>query len=314
MADLILAIGTPHASLINTPASEWDRLRVKDEHDKRMDYQELLKKAPPWIDREITPERMQEKWDACVRGAEALGEILREKNPDILLVVGDDQYEVFRDDNMPTFAIFNGSEMPLVKRKNWWNPDKEDSESRSALPGEPDLANHLINFLCADGFDITRTNRIDPQTGLGHAFAIPYARYLPDREVAMVPFMVNTYFPPNTPTPRRCYNLGKSLRRAINAWESDKTVALVASGGLSHQIIDEEIDRWTLDALVEKDAQTLCSLPVDRLTRGTSEIRNWIIVGGAVEDMDMTLIDYITGYRSPAATGCAGAFAYWTQK
>jgi hypothetical protein len=128
----------------------------------------------------------------------------------------------------------------------------------------------------------------------------------------MVPFMINTFFPPNQPTPRRCYAVGQALRRAIEAWDRDVTVGIVASGGLSHTIIDEEIDRMTVDAILEKDAAALTSLPRERLNLGTSEIRNWITVAGAMEPMTPQLIgDYIPAYRSPAGTGCGMAFAYW---
>ena len=81
--------------------------------------------------------------------------------------------------------------------------------------------------------------------------------------------------------------------------------------GLSHSVIDEELDWMVLDAMTAKDAEALCALPVDRLIRGTSEIRNWIVVAGAVEPTDMTIVDYVPYYRSPAGTGCAGGFTYW---
>jgi hypothetical protein len=58
----------------------------------------------------------------------------------------------------------------------------------------------------------------------------------------MVPVMVNTYYPPNQPTPKRCYAFGQAVRKAIESWDSNKRVALMASGGLSHVVIDEEID------------------------------------------------------------------------
>ncbi len=66
-----------------------------------------------------------------------------------------------------------------------------------------------------------------------------------------------------------------------------------------------------LKALQDKDAAHLTTLPVELLNSGTSEIRNWITVAAMVEDKDMTLVDYVPCYRSPASTGCAMAFAYW---
>ena len=109
----------------------------------------------------------------------------------------------------------------------------------------------------------------------------------------------------------RCYALGKALRRSIETWDADARVVVIASGGLSHSVIDEELDWMVLDAMTAKDAEALCALPVDRLIRGTSEIRNWIVVAGAMEPTDMTIVDYVPYYRSPAGTGCAGGFTYW---
>ncbi|MBI3061855.1 MAG: extradiol ring-cleavage dioxygenase, partial [Deltaproteobacteria bacterium] len=126
-----------------------------------------------------------------------------------------------------------------------------------------------------------------------------------------VPVMVNTYYPPNQATPKRCYALGQAVRRAIESWNSDLRVAVMASGGLSHMVIDEELDRATLDALANRDREKLWSLPRQKLRGGTSEILNWVALAGAVEPMEMKLVDYIPGYRSPAATGCGMAFAYW---
>ena len=127
----------------------------------------------------------------------------------------------------------------------------------------------------------------------------------------MIPVMVNTYYPPNQPTPKRCYAFGRAVRRAIESWDSDKRVAVMASGGLSHVIIDEDIDQMTLDGLRNEDPELLWRLPRERLRGGTSEILNWVALAGAVGPMKMTLVDYVTTYRSPAATGCGMGFAYW---
>jgi hypothetical protein len=265
------------------------------------------------MQKEITEEKLQERYEACVAGVQKVKAVLDEVNPDVLVIVGDDQHEQFLDDNMPIFAIYHGDEMFTVQRRApWADNGQRPEDSRPVIKGEPDLAMHLIRELCGEGFDIARTNKQREGVGLGHAFINPYMRYLPDRDMPIVPFMVNTYFPPNTPTPRRCYALGQGLRNAIESWKSDKRVCLVASGGLSHSIIDEELDHQVLDALVEKDADTLRALPMEKLIRGTSEIRNWILVAGAMEPMQMTIVDYVPYYRSEAGTGCGGGFTYWT--
>jgi aromatic ring-opening dioxygenase catalytic subunit (LigB family) len=169
----------------------------------------------------------------------------------------------------------------------------------------------LIRELNGAEFDIARCNRLRKEIGVGHAFSFLYRRLLPGSKVPMVPVMVNTYYPPNQPTPRRCYALGQAVRRAIDSWKSDKRVALVASGGLSHVVIDEEIDAMAIDGLKNKKPETLFSLPREKLKGGTSEILNWVALAGAMEDRELEYLQYVTTYRSPAATGCGMGFAYW---
>ena len=78
-------------------------------------------------------------------------------------------------------------------------------------------------------------------------------------------------------------------------------------------IVDEEIDRALLDAIVSKNAQALCSLPADRLNLSTSELRNWIVVAGAMEPANPTvLLDYMPMYRTPAGTGNGCALVSWS--
>jgi hypothetical protein len=134
---------------------------------------------------------------------------------------------------------------------------------------------------------------------------------LPGSRIPIVPVMVNTYYPPNQPTPRRCYKFGKAVRKAIESWDSPRRVALMASGGLSHVVIDEEIDQMVIEGLKNKKPEILFRLPRERLWGGTSEILNWVALAGAMEDRALRYLEYVTTYRSPAATGCGMGFAYW---
>ena len=85
----------------------------------------------------------------------------------------------------------------------------------------------------------------------------------------------------------------------------------MASGGLSHFTVDEELDREVIRALSEKDADALQGLPRRRLNSGNSEIRNWICAGVALEHLDLRCVTYCPGYRTPAGTGTGLCFAQW---
>jgi hypothetical protein len=131
--------------------------------------------------------------------------------------------------------------------------------------------------------------------------------------VPIVPIMLNTYYPPNQPTPGRSYALGRAVRQAVAEWDPGKRVAVIASGGLSHIVLDEPLDRQILDGLQDHDPAKYTAIPRGKLRGGTSEVLNWVALGGAVGPMEMTLLDYIPGYRSQPSTGCGMAFASWAQ-
>ena len=109
----------------------------------------------------------------------------------------------------------------------------------------------------------------------------------------------------------RCYNLGRSIAKAIKAWDTDKKVAVVGSGGLSHFLVDEEIDQLALKGMKERDSEAIAALPRYRLNSGSSEILNWVTAAAACEHLEMDLVEYVPVYRSPAGTGGGWGFAIW---
>ncbi len=334
MANIVLGIAFSHGGFLHVPVEKLHLVREKDQNDTRFNYAELAAHPRPGIEEEITDERMMKKYDDCMKSLGVLKNTLDKISPDVLVVVGDDQHENLMYDNMPVFCIYRGPSVEVVKRprsqqsprggpgeeekrRQYGNTMRALSEVGERAPGlksyacDPELAEHLIRYLVEEGFDVACSNKLKPEIGLGHAFTALYKDIMPDGRIPIVPFMVNTFYPPNQPTPRRCYELGQALTKAIEAWDSDKRVAVVASGGLSHAIIDEDIDRATIDGLQKKDKNKLYSLPVEKLVLGTSENRNWIVMGGALEHLPMQLIDYVPRYRTIAGTGCAMGYAQW---
>jgi hypothetical protein len=318
MARVVLGVGSSHSPQVSVPWHKWHLLREKDETDKRLDYRSLLRRAGHDMDSQLTERCWQERGEAVERAVVALRREIQRAEPDVVVIFGDDQHEQFLDDNLPMLAIYHGRELPVAGRHARGNPSAWKSfeegvwaETRPTYRAGSELAEHLIAGLAEAEFDVARTNRLRESVGVGHAFAFLYRRLLPGTEVPVVPVMVNTYYPPNQPTSGRCYALGQAVRRAIETWQTDARVAVMASGGLSHVIMDEPLDRQVIDALERKDVQALRCLPRKQLVGGTSEILNWVAVAGVMESEPMHLIDYVPGYRSPAATGCGMAFAYW---
>jgi OH-DDVA oxygenase/3-O-methylgallate 3,4-dioxygenase len=305
MAQVVLGIGHSHTPQISVDPEEWPNLGRTEQPSPHI---------PEDLDAQLELDCFREK-HARVQGAvKQLGQLLRSTDVDAIVIFGDDQHEQFHDDNMPAVAIYHGDQVavhPSTARGGGRFPPLHLEETASEYPNSADLANHLLTSLTAQEFELTRCNELKAERGVGHAFSFLYQRLWPECQVPIVPIMVNTYYPPNQPTPRRCHNLGKAVRQAIGTWTGGERVAVLASGGLSHIVIDEPLDQQVLDALKAKDTAALHALPRELLKGGTSEILNWVALDGAVGELPMTLIDYIPGYRSRPSTGCAMAFAYW---
>jgi hypothetical protein len=127
----------------------------------------------------------------------------------------------------------------------------------------------------------------------------------------MLPILLNTYFPPNTPTAARCFEIGTKLAAALAASESAARVAVLASGGLSHFLCEEAFDQRFLAALRSRDIDALAQIPQEALLSGSSEIRNWITVAGMVGHLELDFIEYIPVRRTPLGTGIGLAFVTW---
>ncbi|MDE3073938.1 MAG: extradiol ring-cleavage dioxygenase [Chloroflexota bacterium] len=310
MADIVLGIGTSHTPQISTPWEHWPDLGKT---------QEVSPAIPENLEEQLDPKVHERKHAAVQQAVKKLGDVLQSaKGLDAIVIFGDDQHEQFRDENMPAVAIYHGETFSIKPRPHnpnapaWMEYERKGWENtRTDYPNAVGLANHLIESLTEQEFEVSRCSQLREGQGIGHAFSFLYRRLWPDCEVPIVPVMLNTYYPPNQPTPKRCYALGQAVREAVQEWKGGDRVAIIASGGLSHIVIDEPLDYQVIDALRAHDRVKLAALPRDKMRGGTSEILNWVALAGAVGPLDMTLVDYIPGYRSKPSTGCAMTFAQW---
>jgi hypothetical protein len=142
------------------------------------------------------------------------------------------------------------------------------------------------------------------------------ARQRRGRSTPNVPVYQNTFFPPSQSTAKRSYRFGQVIKEAIESWPLEKRVAVFASGGMSHFVIDEAFDRKFVGALKSRDKDYLTSIPLKDLQSGTSELKSWISLAGLLEGASAEVheIDYVPCYRSPAGTGTANGFYWWDMK
>ena len=335
MAEIVFGLGTSHGPLLALPPESWPLRAADDRKNPALEYRgstyawddlrEL--RAAENIEAQIELDVRVERHARCQESIAELGRRLRKANPDVLVIVGDDQHEWYQPDNMPTFAVFYGdhvynrppakglekkSKALAMAAMNYRTPEDVRYET------EADLAMEIIMQSKQDGFDIatsaTSPHNDDGMIGIGHAFGFVQRRICLDDSLPFVPILLNTFFPPNQATPKRCFEFGQMLARAIKGWKSDKKVAVVASGGLSHFVIDEDFDARMIAAFKSNDAAGLTGEPDELFRSGSSETKNWITSAGALSEsgLSVDMFDYVPCYRSEAGTGNAMGFATWT--
>jgi len=329
MADIVVGIAASHTPQLSSGVDMWPDHAERDRRNPFLlgkdaryhTYDELLATADPAIESELAPQVWDAKYRRGQEAVEALTSYLAKAQADIAIVIGDDQRELFQDDGIPAFACFTGTElvdmpasgaarerMPKGILAASWAVHGHSAQSH---PVQSDLSAHIAEQLAWDDFDLTVVRQQPAGRTLGHAFTFPRYRLGLAASTPIVPLFVNTYYPPNVPSAARCYELGRALRRAVETWDTAARVAVIASGGLSHFVVDEELDRAVLAAITARNGGVLGALSRDQLRSGTSEILNWIVAAGALEALSATVIDYVPGYRTPAGTGAGMAFVRW---
>jgi catalytic LigB subunit of aromatic ring-opening dioxygenase len=309
MAQMVAAYGSSHSPMLASRIEDWqggflgrDQARqFVDLDGNPCNYQGLLARAPTDALQRIAPERL------AIRHGEAMAAMARLRDDvaaarlDALVIVGDDQEELFQQDNMPAIGIYYGG---TIRGRLPYQQQVQEAD----YPCHAALARHLIAALQQDGFDLSVTRGLSGEQREGHAYSFVHRFYIADA-VPIVPVFLNAYYPPNQPSPARCLALGEALRRAIEAFPQQARIGVMASGGLSHFVVDEAFDGAVIDALRRKDAAFFRDAPLYKLMSGSSEIRNWICLAGAVGPLDLVWASYVPGYRTPALSGTGLCFA-----
>jgi 3-O-methylgallate 3,4-dioxygenase len=327
----VLGFGSSHTPMLLASDETLPRFLETDQKIKHRDkegrpttYTELLEKADPKMAALTAPEELVAR-QTKVRAAGAhLSKTLNNSGLDVLIVMSDDQDEAYLEDARPAFAIYYGDtilnsneqhEQYYQRFPEWYVKNRQaffEDKAPREYPVDSKLALHLIAYLMDHGFDPASSKRMREGEGEGHGMAYVHRRLMDaSRPIPIVPVFLNTYFPPNQPRPKRCYELGQAVRKAVEAFSGDTRVGIIASGGLSHFLVDEDFDRAILKACADKNANFLQNLPRNKLNSGSSEILNWVGIAGACEHLDLNWFEYVPGYRTPAGTGTGLSFAIW---
>ncbi|MBT3792153.1 MAG: protocatechuate 3,4-dioxygenase [Rhodospirillales bacterium] len=339
MAKIVYGFGSSHGPLLSTPPERWDLRAADDRKNPAHPYKNHVYSFPELVEARASERNFADEASIEARtgrhernqaAMDHLSEKVAEIDPDVVVIVGDDQHEWFLQQVQPAFTVYCGNQVVNTAL------DVEKMKTKSpgialamkaqyppvdkTYPVPRDLGKAIIKRAVEDEFDVTASMEQPTNAkgliGIGHAFGFICRRILRDRPVPILPILLNTYFPPNQPTAKRCYAFGQSIGRAIAAWggeHADKRVAICASGGISHFVVDEDFDTRVLEAFKSKNVQPILDEPETMFRAGTSETKNWITVAGILSetDLNMNVVDYVPAYRSEGGTGCGMGFASW---
>jgi protocatechuate 4,5-dioxygenase beta chain len=257
-------------------------------------------------------------WKPLFDGYEPAREWMRATKPDVVILVYNDHASAFSLEIIPTFGIGVADEFPPADEG--WGP-----RPVPVVKGHSELAWHLTERLILDEFDMTIVNEMAVDHGLTVPLSITCGDWRhaeppsvsstvqpPEWPVRVIPIPVNVVqYPP--PTGKRCFDLGRAIRRAVEAYDEDLRVVVFGTGGMSHQLhgeraglINREWDKQFLDDLT-RDPKRLTQIPFLEYVRETGaegiEMVMWLIMRGALPE---NVKEVHRHYHVPASNTAAG--------
>ncbi len=229
-------------------------------------------------------------WQPLFKGYEPTKQWFKDHKPDVIFLVYNDHATAFSLEMIPTFAI--GTAAQFTPADEGWGP-----RPVPVVQGHPDLAAHIAQSVIQQDFDLTIVNKMD----VDHGLTVPLSLVCGTPDPAnfewpcpVIPFAVNVVQYP-VPSGRRCFELGKAIRRAIESYDQPLNVQIWGTGGMSHQLqgpraglINKEWDNAFLDEMIASP-DTLASKPhIDYVREAGSEgieLVMWLIARGAMSDV-----------------------------
>ncbi len=221
--------------------------------------------------------------------------------PDVVIMVYNDHGADFFFDKYPTFAVGCAESYAIADEGFGTRP-------LPPIPGHLGFSQHLCRSLVYDEFDIT----VCQEMRVEHGFLVPMHLCFDHGAawpVAAVPLAVNVLQHP-LPTARRCLRLGQAIRRAVERFDGDLRVAVIGTGGMSHQLtgpffgaMNREADLDFLDR-IETDPASLATLTHEDMMRRYGvegiELIMWLVMRGALPEQVRRVH---RNYYAPMTTG-----------
>ena len=225
-------------------------------------------------------------WQKVFQGYEFGKQWIKDNPPDVIFLVFNDHATAFSLEMIPTFAI--GTAADYMPADEGWGPRPVPK-----VIGQPQLSAHIAQSVIQQDFDLTIVNRMDVDHGLTVPLSLMYGQ--PEAwPCSVIPFAVNVVQYP-VPSGKRCLNLGKAIRKAVESYDEDLKVHIWGTGGMSHQLqgpraglINKEFDTAFMDRLIA-DPEGQAAVPhIDYVREAGSEgieLVMWLIARGAMSDL-----------------------------
>ncbi|MBV8477280.1 MAG: 2,3-dihydroxyphenylpropionate 1,2-dioxygenase [Acidobacteria bacterium] len=239
--------------------------------------------APNLANPSIMRARDEDQFSRIKAGFAQARSLLEEAQPDAIVIFSSDHFDRCFFDNLPPFLVAVGetAEGPI-------NEYLKIPRVKISIDGE------LGRFLVSEGLENGVDFASSADLPLGHAEVVPLSFLTPNWDVPIVPIVVNAFAPP-MPSLKRCAQVGTFVREAVGRWASQKRVAVLGTGGLSHWVglpemgrVNAEFDRWFMDALAaghqnEVFARYKSAEELDMVAgNGGQEVRDWLAAAGAM--------------------------------
>ncbi len=244
-------------------------------------------------------------WKPLFAGYEPTKAWFKDNTPDVIFLVYNDHASAFSLDMIPTFAI--GCAAEFKPADEGWGP-----RPVPVVKGHPELAAHIAQSVIQDDFDLTIVNRMDVDHGLTVPLSLVCGQ-VAEWPCPVIPFAVNVVQYP-VPSGRRCFNLGRAIRKAVSLYDEPLKVHVWGTGGMSHQLqgpraglINRAWDNRFLDRLIA-EPEKLADVPhLDYVQEAGSEgieLVMWLIARGAMSDRPPRVAHRF--YHVPASNTAVG--------
>jgi hypothetical protein len=327
VGELCAIVATSHSPMLVIPGELWPTRADGDRELFADRWDAAVRDKADLVGPLLTSDALADGEAWCAAGLRTLSTVLAEARPDVVVVVGDDQ-----DELLPPGVTFPVGICAA-----------ETVFSRGITAAEFEaLPDHRKAGIKSHGREVDRTYRISKDslplalaladaghpmglverqldgTRMGHAFTFVVHMLLGgNMEIPILPVMLTTFLPRVQPSAADCLAVGAAIGACLTD-VVDGRIAVVGSGGLSHRMVDPELDDLVVDALLHGHLEKVAEVPEDRFTDrvhedGNGEIKNWLTTaalaraGGWVPES----IDYRALYRTRAGTGVGAAFGQW---